>query len=337
MGHFPLKCEQSFRTSFFFWMRIENGKRRKKPGPGMVLGAAVSGFVELTTFHPVDTIAKRLIHHRGSAFGASSSRLESLGKVIFKDAAEKTALGRYFSLFRGFKYAVAYKVSQRTYQFGGHPFVNEFVKTHYGSTLVDLVGSRNAQFTGHAISGAIIGLGEVMLLPFDMLKVRGQTANINSQFPPKNQSLFAHFGNDTLGALKALYRGAGWTAARNSIGCFSLFGTSALVKDKVLDLQDYSMATVSQEFSCALIASAMSILVVAPLDVIKVRIQAAPLSTSTQGWTLLKSLLRQEGPTALFKGTIPKLLVAGPKVAFGFTVAQQLSKLFTNYLENNMA
>ena len=67
------------------------------------LGTA--GIAELAVFHPVDTIAKRLMSNQGRV--ASVARLN---EVIFKDEAH-AALGKKFtSLFPGLGYAAGYKV-----------------------------------------------------------------------------------------------------------------------------------------------------------------------------------------------------------------------------------
>ena len=40
--------------------------------------------------------------------------------------------------------------------------------------------------------------------------------------------------------------------------------------------------------------------------------------------SIVKDLLRNEGPGALFKGLTPKIIVVGPKLVFSFTIAQTL-------------
>ena len=59
-----------------------------------------------------------------------------------------------------------------------------------------------------------------------------------------------------------LYRGAGWTAARNAPGSFALFGGSAFVKEYIFKLKNYKDATWGMDF-CASVAGAMSSITVA--------------------------------------------------------------------------
>lgn len=89
----------------------------------------------------------------------------------------------------------------------------------------------------------------------------------------------------------ALYRGWGWTAARNAPGSFAvsaiplpvarsgaltvvdtqLFGGSAFTKEYILGLKDYSSATWGQNAIASVMGSVASITISQPLDVIKVR------------------------------------------------------------------
>ncbi|KAJ1506364.1 hypothetical protein HMI56_000646 [Coelomomyces lativittatus] len=74
-----------------------------------------------------------------------------------------------------------------------------------------------------------------------------------------------------------------------------------------------------------MMGSMLSILVSAPLDVIKTRLQNQPFhATPVSGYTVIKNLIRHEGMGAFFKGLVPKLSIVGPKLVFSFTVAQWL-------------
>ena len=95
-----------------------------------------------------------------------------------------------------------------------------------------------------------------------------------------------------------------------------------------------------------------SITIAAPLDTIKTRIQNANFEQKVSGVTVVKDLVKNEGPSALFKGltpkvwistislnhlrwltpTVPQILVVGPKLVFSYTLAQSLIPLFSNYV-----
>ena len=64
--------------------------------------AFCAGFLEITIFHPFDTIAKRLMSNTKAIKGANSAETTAnLNKVLFKKDAEKPLLRRIQSLYPG--------------------------------------------------------------------------------------------------------------------------------------------------------------------------------------------------------------------------------------------
>lgn len=121
-----------------------------------------------------------------------------------------------------------------------------------------------------ATAGSIMGVGEIALLPLDVLKIQAQT-NPESL---KGRGVFQIFREEGFN----LYRGWGWTAMRNAPGSFSLFGGAALAK-QAMGLQDGVQATFLQDAAASVCGATASITVAAPLDVIKTRIQVSYLFT----------------------------------------------------------
>lgn len=140
----PLPCTTknkgpSYTLNYIINWEMSQDKKRLNPGKSHVLASAVSGFIELLTFHPLDTITKRLINHHGT--------LTNLKKIIFpcsNPTLTHTYLSRYMSLYPGFQYAILYKVSQRTYQFGGHPFVSAYLFDHHLESFKLIFGEKNS-------------------------------------------------------------------------------------------------------------------------------------------------------------------------------------------------
>ncbi|RLN90195.1 hypothetical protein BBJ28_00001862, partial [Nothophytophthora sp. Chile5] len=290
-----------------------------------LLGSTCSGLFELMIFHPVDTIAKRLMTSKENVRLASVSGVSGFSKVIFRDAYEQPALARYRSLFPGLGFAAGYKVSQRIYKFGGQPVVKDYITKNYSSYFQSTFGERNAKTMMHATAGSMIGVGEIALLPLDVLKIRAQT----NPAAIAGQGVVKIFKTEGM----ALYRGAGWTAARNAPGSFALFGGSAFAKEYFFQLEDFNSATFFQNFVASISGASASIigtfpLLAQPLDVIKTRVQSRPFDSPESGMSVVRNLLKTEGPGALFKGLIPKLSVVGPKLVFSFAVAQHLIAYF---------
>ena len=79
-----------------------------------------------------------------------------------------------------------------------------------------------------------------------------------------------------------------------------------MTKDYLFGLDDYHKATWSQNFVASIAGAVASITVAAPLDTIKTRIQNANFEHKVSGMTVVKELVKNEGPGALFKGLTPK-------------------------------
>lgn len=61
------------------------------------------------------------------------------------------------------------------------------------------------------------------------------------------------------------------------------------------------------DFVASIAGAVSSITVAAPLDVVKTRIQNANFGQNVSGLTVIKDMIRSEGPGAFFKGLTPKV------------------------------
>lgn len=287
-------------------------------GTARILGSGTSGVAELLVFHPVDTIAKRLMSNK------SKVSFSSLSPIIFREHAAAPLGKKLLSLFPGLGYAAGYKVTQRIYKYGGQPWFSDILSRNYKSSFTNAFGERKGKMMLQATAGSLTGIGEVVLLPLDALKIKRQV-NPEAFRGRGVVRIFMEEGT-------TLYRGWGWTMARNAPGSFALFGASAVTKDYLFDIQDYSKATWGQNFVASIAGAVASITVAAPLDTIKTRIQNANFESKVSGVTVVKELIRNEGAMALFKGLTPKILVVGPKLVFSYTLAQSLIPMFGKYV-----
>ncbi|KAL1648799.1 high copy suppressor of abf2 [Diplodia intermedia] len=288
---------------------------KKESTVARLTGAGCAGIAELAVFHPVDTIAKRLMSNHGKI--ASSSQLNT---VIFKDKAGAALPARFFSLFPGLGYAAVYKVLQRVYKYGGQPFVRDYLAKNHGDKFDSAFGKGTGKAIMHATAGSLIGIGEICILPLDVLKIKRQT----NPEAFRGRGLVRIIKDEGFG----LYRGWGWTAARNAPGSFALFGGSAFAKEYIYKLQDYNKATWGQNFVASIAGASASLVVSAPLDVIKTRIQNRNFENPESGFRIVSNMMKNEGFTSFFKGLTPKLLMTGPKLVFSFWLAQTLIPVF---------
>lgn len=269
-------------------------------------GAGTAGACELLIFHPVDTVAKRLMNSQEKLTGSNWQ------KVIFQDKATASIGTKYGSLFPGIGYGAIYKVTQRVYKFGGQPYVKEFLSSKFGGK-----DTATKSFLLNGLAGSMMGAGEVVLLPFDVLKIKMQT---NPEY--RKMSMAQCFKQEGM----QLYAGWGWTMARNVPGSFALFGGNALAKS-AMGITDDVKPTFLQTSLSSLVGSITSILVACPLDVVKTRIQSGKFGQQS-GFTHISNIAKEEGLGAFFKGSVPKTLTVGPKLVFSFTIAQYLTALW---------
>ena len=78
-------------------------------------------------------------------------------------------------------------------------------------------------------------------------------------------------------------------------------GASAVVKENVFGLEDYSKATLFHNFVSSIAGAVFSITISAPLDVIKTRIQAKSAANSQSGLSIVKEMIAKEGFGSFFK------------------------------------
>lgn len=289
---------------------------KKESATARLLGSGSAGIAELAIFHPVDTCAKRLMSNKGKV--NSVSRLNA---VIFKQYADASIGKKFTSLFPGLGYAAGYKILQRIYKYGGQPFARDFLALHYGNEFDNALGKGTGKAIMHATAGSLIGIGEIVLLPLDVLKIKRQT----NPEAFRGRGVFRIVADEGMG----LYRGAGWTAARNCPGSFALFGGSAFAKEYIYKLTDYNSATWLQNFVASIAGASASLIVSAPLDVIKTRIQNRNFDNPKSGFKIVGSMIKNEGFSSFFKGLTPKLLMTGPKLVFSFWLAQTLIPAFS--------
>ena len=122
-----------------------------------------AGVAELLVFHPVDTIAKRLMSNKAKvrcvlhAFGLCSLRPQvsfaNISTIIFREHATAPLGKRFFSLFPGLGYAAGYKVTQRIYKYGGQPYFNDFIKKNYSTEFSNAFGERKGKLMMQATAG----------------------------------------------------------------------------------------------------------------------------------------------------------------------------------------
>lgn len=284
-----------------------------------LVGATGAGLAEIGSLQWADSTGKRLmasevrIMQPGSTWAETGERLS---RVVFRDAHGGSVAAKVRSLYAGVTYGAYYKVLQRIYKYAGQPVLTDELQRHFSDGFAAAAGERHAKTLMHATAGAIVGVGECMLLPFDMLKVKQQT-NPESL---RGRTMLQIFRAEGM----KLYRGSVWTAARNAPGSFALFGGNAWAKESIFGLENHNKATFYQNLVASTVGSVACICVGNPMDVVKTRVQNRSFDKPETGLSVVRNIVRSEGLAAFYKGFITKSLVTAPKLVLSFSVAQTL-------------
>lgn len=298
----------------------------------------MAGACEILCFHPFDTIAKRLMsyHHRVVDPTSVRQTARNFQHVVFGKLEARAAADPHFTItnwerlrfmYPGSTYAVAYKVLQRVVKFAGQPYCREYLFKNHSNVFFkkneatgDFIRGGTGSLMLEATAGCLVGVSEVVLLPFDRMKVLNQTNKDALQ----GRSMLSVIRTE---GIAKLYAGTVTTAVRNAPGSFLLFGGAAFTKEYVFHLENYHDATFVQNLIASTVGGSIGVICTSPMDVIKTRIQAQELTQRMSGWQLFMKTVREEGFSAFYKGITPKLITSAPRLVFSYTMTQSFTKM----------
>lgn len=254
-----------------------------------IAGAALT---ETLCFHPSDTIQKRLMRNPKAIYDLHlpmRTNLINNFNICFRN--QKT---NNISLYPGIGWALGYKLTQRIYKFNGQPIIEKGLNNYVFNN------QNNVWCAG--LSGALIGMGEIILLPLDIYKIRKQTASIDKGIS---------------------YRGTGITMARNGCGSFALFAIPPFMTT-LLEQHEQPNTAMTKGVASAIGAVSM-LMVSSPFDVVKTRMNADKSAGS--GFNIAKKILL-DNPAAFFKGITPKLATKGVQMTAFLVIKDALVEHF---------
>ncbi|CAO1631443.1 unnamed protein product [Parajaminaea phylloscopi] len=165
----------------------------------------------------------------------------------------------------------------------------------------DVIGMPQSSFSNKLMAGITSGaVGAAFSTPTDLLKVRMQAARPDGR-PPFRTTFHGFAELYRQGGLRSLYRGLYPNTIRAAILTSSQIATYDEVKGwfkTKLGMEE----GIKLHFSASMVAGFVCSAASSPVDVVKVRIMSTSAKTGESSLTLLSSLLRQEGPLALWKG-----------------------------------
>jgi hypothetical protein len=280
-------------------------------------GSGTAGILEATLFHPADTISKRLMSNKEPlvVFGKNSN----IYPIIFH--AQKTTNASYNptrhirSLYNGFGFSLTHRFIQRMYGYGGQPILREYAKKQTNAQ------SKTERILCDWYTGALIGFGETLFMPFDLLKVKKQTNPASFH----NRSFYSILQEESP---REYFKGAPITTLRNTVGMGNFFTVSAVIRECYYDKQDTRDMSMRQYIFKSLCSSFVSLTTSSPFDVVKTRVQNKDFGASANSVTVVYNIMRYEGPQAFFKSLLTKYITIGPKIVFTYSISLYLSSMF---------
>jgi hypothetical protein len=161
----------------------------------------------------------------------SSLSSTPLSTIIFRNHANASLPTKFLSLFPGLGYAAGYKIAQRVYKFGGQPWFRDLIEASpIKPVATEYLGEKKGKMVIHAAAGSLTGIGEVVLLPLDVLKIKMQT----NPDAIKGRGLAKLLREE---GVASLYRGWGWTMGRNAPGSFAVSRTYLGTVDEAKEMK----------------------------------------------------------------------------------------------------
>ncbi|XP_068632404.1 mitochondrial basic amino acids transporter-like [Battus philenor] len=229
------------------------------------IAGCIGGSVGIVAGHPLDTLKVHIQSGRGSALECT--------KALFKGEILSTA-------YRGVWAPL-----------GGIAAVNAIVFGAYGNTRRALPNPDS--LTTHAVAGAIAGFMQSFICsPVELVKTRQQLAKPEENMPKGAWAGTRHIIKN--GGFKALFRGLGITAARDS-PAFAIYFTS-------YEIMTRGNQSALRVFTAGGIAGALSWILLYPIDVVKSRIQGDTLGRYLSAWDCFIKSIQSEGWRCMRRG-----------------------------------
>jgi solute carrier family 25 carnitine/acylcarnitine transporter 20/29 len=129
------------------------------------------------------------------------------------------------------------------------------------------------------------------------------------------------------GGLRSVAKGTFSTALRDVPGNAAYFGSYVFVKQRFCEFEGREKPSILGTLFAGGCAGVGNWIVAIPFDTIKSRWQTAPTGKYKNSADVLRTLLREEGPSALFRGLSPALLRAFPSNAACLLVVETVKNL----------
>lgn len=263
-------------------------KPKKLPLPVKLVVGAVAGAFGTTCIYPIDIVKTRL-----------QSSVVNLGPLATIKSIHGQE-GGFRGFYRGLGANLIGVIPEKAIKLTANEVFREYFEKDDGSI----------ELHHEMMSGAGAGFCQVIATnPMEITKIRMQ---MQATLPPADRQT-------TMGVVRSLgirgmYTGTLATLARDVP--FSLLFFPGYANLKKLFADDTGENSMPSLLAAGGLAGAIAAGAVTPSDVVKTRLQlkGGKERYGTMG-NALKVILKEEGPAALYKGAVPRMLVVGPLFA----------------------
>ncbi|KAH9015588.1 mitochondrial carrier domain-containing protein [Lactarius pseudohatsudake] len=270
----------------------------KKPLPFYVTftAGAIAGVSEILTFYPLDVVKTRMQLERGKS---STGLLGSFQTIIREEG-----FGR---LYRGLVPPLLLEAPKRATKL--HVAANDF----WGKSFKKLSGETEMTRQLSIITGCSAGATEsFVVVPFELVKIKLQDKSLASTYNGPIDVVRQIVRKD---GILGLYAGMEATFWRHLWWNGGYFGSIFQVKS-MLPKAETPQGELLNNFASGSVGGFVGTVINTPY-VVKSRIQGAerlPGVIPKYNWTYpaLVTIFREEGPAALYKGFVPKVLRLAP-------------------------
>jgi len=277
-----------------------------------IINGGIAGIIGVSCVFPLDLVKTRLQNQKVAPDGTKMYR-------GMADCFRQTYRAEgYFGMYRGSAVNILLITPEKAIKLAANDYFRHKLTKPDGKLPV----------TREMLAGGCAGLFQIVVTtPMELLKIQMQDAGrVQAQLKAAGQST-AHLPKiSALSVTKqllaekgifGLYKGLGATGLRDvsfSIVYFPLFANlNKLGPRKSPDSQE---AVFWWSFIAGMTAGSISAFSVNPFDVVKTRLQVikkgAGEETYNGVWDAVRKILRNEGPSAFFKGALCRMIVIAP-------------------------
>ncbi|XP_011498220.1 PREDICTED: putative tricarboxylate transport protein, mitochondrial [Ceratosolen solmsi marchali] len=296
------------------WMRekgLASGTASNVGLKGIVAGG-ITGGIEICITYPTEYVKTQL--QLDGKSGASKQY-----KGIF-DCVKKTVNNHGFSgLYRGLSVLIYGSIPKSAVRFGSFESVKK--------QLADADGKLNAQT--RLLSGLSAGVCEAIFAVTPMETIKVKFINDQRSSNPKFRGFFhgvSHIVKEN--GLRGIYQGLTPTIIKQGSNQAIRFFVMESLKEwyKGGDNNKHVPKLVVGAFGA--VAGAASVYGNTPIDVIKTRMQGLEAAKYKSSWDCAVQVWKNEGPTAFYKGTIPRLSRVCLDVGITFMIYDSFMEFF---------